>query len=276
MKKTIIDLNDVGSIEINYNYFKFNDGEPHLCLDISKGLNDFVVKTAIQSPEDLFRLLMVANILDRQYKNYEVHITYLMGQRMDRDMGSNRPVTLNIMQKVLDLIHAKKIIYSMHNEDVFSFRHDDNYTLIRPDRIWWDEVYKGMYGYIVGADKSALKHFTGEIGYPVSLIKIRDVNTGKITSIEPTEKLRDIITNTPNAPLVFVDDLCDMGGTFIAGLDKLRELGWRGKSTLFVIHAPVNKGIENVCKKFDRVITTDTCPNVKKLNIQNLTIKKYE
>lgn len=90
----ILNLVNKEASSINYSISHFPDGEVQITLDSFSRKDDILVECRITSAEELFILMQVMDILDRQEVTYSVIIYYLMGMRMDRVMDFNRPFTL--------------------------------------------------------------------------------------------------------------------------------------------------------------------------------------
>lgn len=57
---------------------------------------------------------------------------------------------------------------------------------------------------------------------------------------------------------VFIDDLCDAGGTFLGELKVLKERYPNSKFIIIVCHAVNDKGLINMCNNFDQVIVSNS------------------
>lgn len=72
------------------------DGEPQFFLTEELNRKESIdVICRISNTEDLFLLVQVGDILDRQEVEWDLHITYLMS--MDRVMSFNRPFSLKVV-----------------------------------------------------------------------------------------------------------------------------------------------------------------------------------
>lgn len=82
--------------EIKYDVTRFPDGEPQFFLTEELNRKESIdVICRISNTEDLFLLMQVGDILDRQEVEWDLHITYLMS--MDRVMSFNRPFSLKVV-----------------------------------------------------------------------------------------------------------------------------------------------------------------------------------
>lgn len=99
-------------------------------------------------------------------------------------------------------------------------------------------------------------HFSGRITY---CEKKRDPVTGKLSGFEVPE-----VKVVKGEALVLVDDICDGGGTFIGIAEKLQKYRPKHKLILYVTHGLFTKGLDELFKYFDRIVTT------------NSVVQKYE
>lgn len=84
---------------IKYKVIQFPDGEPHIVLkDIDR--KDYLsVICRICNPTDLFILMQVGDILNRQGVLFSLNITYLMSMRMDRVISYDESFSLMVNPK---------------------------------------------------------------------------------------------------------------------------------------------------------------------------------
>lgn len=87
---------------IKYKVIQFPDGEPHIVLkDIDR--KDYLsVICRICNPTDLFILMQVGDILNRQGVLFSLNITYLMSMRMDRVISYDESFSLSIVAQVIN------------------------------------------------------------------------------------------------------------------------------------------------------------------------------
>lgn len=72
---------------------------------------------------------------------------------------------------------------------------------------------------------------------------------------------------------VFIDDLCDAGGTFLGELKVLKERYPNSKFIIIVCHAVNNKGLINMCNNFDQVIVSNSHRDINyRPSNENLTV----
>lgn len=233
--------------EVGYKLFSFPDGEPHIVLEELDRKEAFIVLCRITCPSDLFILLQVGNILNRQGILFALGITYLMSMRMDRVISYNEAYSLEIVASLINSLNAfKVVILDPHSDKTcFLIKNSEPSDLDTPDN---PKV-------ICFPDKGAKDRY--EKRYPGRTIlycsKVRDLETGKIEYIK--------IENPEvysGGDICVVDDLCDAGGTFALLAPKLRELAPDAKISVYVTHMVNPKGIKTLSTCYDYVTITDS------------------
>lgn len=98
--------------------------------------------------------------------------------------------------------------------------------------------------------------------------KERNLETGRIESFEIEES-----KNCYYSTFVFIDDLCDAGGTFLGELKVLKERYPNSKFIIIVCHAVNDKGLINMCNNFDQVIVSNSHRDINyRPSNENLTV----
>lgn len=98
--------------------------------------------------------------------------------------------------------------------------------------------------------------------------KERNLETGRIESFEIEES-----KNCYYSTFVFIDDLCDAGGTFLGELKVLKERYPNSKFIIIVCHAVNDKGLVNMCNNFDQVIVSNSHRDINyRPSNENLTV----
>jgi phosphoribosylpyrophosphate synthetase len=107
--------------EIKYDVTRFPDGEPQFFLTEELNRKESIdVICRISNTEDLFLLVQVGDILDRQEVEWDLHITYLMSMRMDRVMSFNRPFSLKVVCNMLNSLGYRNIyVLEAHSSRTF-------------------------------------------------------------------------------------------------------------------------------------------------------------
>lgn len=236
---------------INYNISHFPDGEVQITLDSFSRKDDILVECRITSTEELFILMQVIDILDRQEVTYSVTIYYLMGMRMDRVMDFNRPFTLKVVSTLLSRSKAHEIrILEPHSKKIFDL--DSIFTEYTNDFLEGLKIGLLSCHQLVLPDAGAQKRYSN-VSKAVLCSKVRDEQTGKLTGFE-VKNPNDI----QNKDLLILDDLCDGGGTFCGIAAELRKYKPNANINIFVTHMVNRKGIENLAKTFNKVYFTNS------------------
>lgn len=261
--------------DIKYNITKFPDGEAHFSLYDSvlnlKGPID--VKCRITSAEELFIVLQVGDILDRFHFEWNLWISYLMSMRMDRVMDYGRPLSLKIVCNMLKTMKYRKIgVVEAHSDKTRTFLGSDRYIHYYFVHKMLSEVEDPTKCCLVLPDAGAKERYSSYTSLYGTVLfnKKRNLETGAFESFEIAK-----IDNRFNSDtFIFVDDLCDAGGTFIAELEILKEQFPEGKFGIVVCHAVNPKGLINLSKNFDFVIISDSYKNWDQSLLPNLVVKK--
>ena len=112
-------------------------------------------------------------------------------------------------------------------------------------------AYVGVIAPDLGATKRAAL-VADELGIPVfQATKVRDPETNKLSDF----KMIDDLTNFGR--YLIVDDICDAGGTFMGLADTIKTK-YDVSLHLFVTHGLFTKGFEQLRKRFDKIIATDS------------------
>ncbi len=226
------------NVPLIYNSWSFPDGQPHIILG-SKVQNEIVrITVSLTSLEELFDLLLVRDILQRNDNVIHLSIRYLMGARMDRPIDDHQPFTLKVItdmlqgfdsvqildahsQVAVDLLDATNLYPFQEVRDLLQDFDPSNTAIVIPDQ---------------GA-KARVLALVGGTGHARFVVcsKERDLATGKLSGfhIENPWRVRD--------ECVIIDDICDGGRTFVGLAKLLREAGAK-HITLFVTHGIFSKG----------------------------------
>lgn len=248
----------INNTEVKFTTFPNNETRLDLDPSILTDYNKVIWKYKTNS--DIFELFQLDNVL-QSYSEYDLYIPYLPYSRMDRVENVNTAFSLEIIVDLLSLISANNIyILDPHSEKSITLSGDVikefNYSLakqvIKDNNIDLDKTI------IVFPDKGASKRYNKN-DYPnvVTLEKVRDFATGKITSIKVSDV--DFTNQLENIEDIYIiDDLCSYGGTFVGGLKSLRDYGFTGKANLIVTHSEEALTKGSVLDEFDHVYTTNS------------------
>ena len=264
----LLNLINLNKSEIKYNLTRFPDGKPQISFPNEFDRKDSVkVICRITSAEELFILIQVGDILDRQEIVWNLFITYLMSMRMDRVMDFNRPFSLKIVCSILNTMNYRYVsILEPHSDrteqllgdrcEALEFKHNlaTRTNIVFPDA----GAYKRYKMY---------KALPNDLGYVV-FNKVRDLETGKIKEFSIEREV-----NCCYPTFTFIDDLCDAGGTFLGELKVLKEKYPDSEFKIIICHAVNIEGLIKLCNNFDHVVITNSyCDYKYKPSNDNLTV----
>lgn len=236
--------------DIKFNIIQFPDGEPHIVLENIDRKDKVTVICRISNPNDLFILMQIGDILNRQGVIFKLFITYLMSMRMDRVISFNESYSLKVVTEIINNMFPNEVtVLEPHSYKVKS--------LINAYYIPFEIPMPNFEGYLyVLPDKGAKERYNFPPHLTVYCSKVRNLSTGKLSgfSIENPE----IITNNPDMPLVVIDDLCDGGGTFVGIAAELKKIAPNRKLSIYVVHMVNPKGIIALSKNFNEVYFTNS------------------
>lgn len=256
----------------------FTDGQPHIKLEAFD--EDTVdINCRIRTPNELFKLMMVQEVLVRNGKQSRLHIKYLMGARMDRPIDDWQPATLELVSDMINFYfqgvpvsvfcpHSEAVRLLFHGykenqqaERNFYYRtiekfasNKEPFTLILPD---------------AGAGKRWFNDFQPHFSTIFKNIGVDIVECSKKRDME-TQKLSSFLVPKDVKPrCLILDDLCDGGRTFIGLAEQLRE---RGAETvaLGVCHGIFSYGYD--LKGINKIYTTNSYKehDRSKVNVYNV------
>lgn len=236
--------------QIKYEIIKFPDGEPHIVLKGIDRKEDVIVVCRIANPTDLFILMQVGDILNRQGVMFGLNILYLMSMRMDRVISYDESYSLSIVTQVInDMFPQAVYVLEPHSnkvqELIDSYR--GNIATPMPDFERCQRVYP---------DRGAMLRYNGNPKEDVMCSKVRDPQTGKLSGFKIENP--EVIDTESDKPFVVIDDLCDGGGTF-KGVAQLLGFHYPNRKRLIYVTHMVNlKGIITLSENYDKVAFTNS------------------
>lgn len=258
---------------LKYVLTKFPDGEPHIKITSEINHKDEVeVYTRICDSDDLFVLLQVGDILKRHEVVWNLHIAYLMSMRMDRVIDFNRPFSLKIVANLINSLPFTRISLLEPHSNVSEKFFYDRLLPYYGKNCTWNKQLEFSYKHrcVVLPDDGAVKRYGSTVSLDNYIIfkKTRDLETGKLTGFQIIEtKLSEDIEE-----FVFVDDLCDGGGTFVGELEVLKKQYPNKKYSLCVRHMVNPIGVQRILDNFDTLYITNSYADWDHI-IQNPKIK---
>lgn len=260
-----IDLISLEKSDIKYRIDRFPDGEVQFVLteEIDRK-EEYNVECRITNAEQLFILLQVGDILDRQGVVWVLHIHYLMGMRMDRVMSFERPFTLKIVGKMISQMgYDKCYVDTAHSIRTMIEIRDCVSLEVNPYK-FLTEVVNEPDIEIVYPDLGALRRYQGDEDEELYFEKERDIDTGRIKSFV----FKDVNNVIKGKIFMFYDDLCDAGGTFLGELEILKKMYPEAKFYIRVTHIVNEVGFDNLCKNFDKVYATESYSDWGKVAVE--------
>lgn len=244
---------------IRFESFTFPDGQPHVkVLDALNKDEQITVELSIQNPDDLFRLSLLADVLNVSWAQSTLNIRYLMGARMDREIDQFQPITLKIVaQSIRHCGFFKVRVLDPHSEDSLTCM---GATAVSPKSIVQAVLaqYDPDETIILAPDKGAAVR-TRELVQPnphhfkwrvMQALKHRDPQNGKLDGFQIPDA-----ADAKGKRVLIVDDICDGGGTFSAEATILKDAGAKSVD-LYVTHGIFSKGLP--LAGVDHVFTTNS------------------
>jgi ribose-phosphate pyrophosphokinase len=251
-----INLISLEKSQVKYESTVFPDGEPHIKLAPVDRKEDYLVICRITNPSELFILMQVANILNRQGVEWDLEIRYLMSQRMDRVITFEEAFSLELVANVINSFNARRVvIFEPHSDRAIKLI---NRSVADPKSDLFNELFHGKI-ICYPDDGAARRYMRSDVkpnGYLI-MEKKRDLeNKGKIISLEVKEL--DQTAYESARPIIITDDLCDGGGTFVWAAEILRKEFPNRTLEILVRHMVNPAGLEKLSKTFSHVYITDS------------------
>lgn len=259
----ILNLIDKTKGNVDYEIINFPDGEPHIVIKQLDRKDIVDVLCRIANPHDLFIVMQVGDILNRQEIPFSLLITYLMGMRMDRVISFNEAFSLKIVANAINSIHPEYVrIIEAHSEKAFQLIKNSEGTTFRLSQIDEDVICFPDAGAVARCRVPICKT-------TLTCSKKRDPDTGKLSGFE--------ILNPQvyqGGSICVVDDLCDGGGTFAGIASEIRKIAPDAKLNIYVTHMVNPRGIAVLSENYDHVTFTDSYFNWLNMELpDNVTCK---
>lgn len=229
--------------------FVFPCGEPHLQVKISQSYSTEWEFTGAQS---ILELMLYGDAVTRIGSMIgTLTIPYVPFGRQDRVNTQGEPLSIAVMAKIINDLHAERVVITDPHSDVTPAL--INNCVVIPQH----EVFKRYFPLtgkviLISPDGGALKkiyHLAKLTGLDViECSKKRNVKTGEI--IGTTVPVDDLTGLT----CVIVDDICDGGHTFV-GLSKVLWAHKARKVILMVTHGFFTKGLQVFDGLIDEIYT---------------------
>ncbi|WP_420551440.1 ribose-phosphate diphosphokinase [Tenacibaculum aiptasiae] len=259
---------------IEYNYFTFSGGEPHIKIITDlKGVSEVTITHRIQSFNDLGILLLATNALkNMDVKKIKVLLPYFPAARQDRLMQTGEPLSVKVYADIINAQNYESVtIFDPHSEVAPAVLNNckviDNHAFIRqitqqlPDDLL-----------LISPDGGALKKIYKVAAHlqkyeVIEGSKSRNVRTGELTGFKVyAEDLK-------GKDCLVVDDICDGGGTFLGLAQELKAKN-AGNLYLAVSHGIFSRGFEDLEKVFTKIYTTDSFKTIAHKNCEQIELKE--
>lgn len=230
----------------------FPDGQPYITLDPALRDLTLTVKWPIRNPTELFELELIRSAADGLSSRIDtLIIPYLMGARSDRLTEPGGSIPIKAVATTINSIRAERVfLFDVHSREsewlINNAFSTNNYELVTK--------YKDSDSVLIIPDAGAIRKASQYAGWNMRLtasvqcIKERNPTDGTIK----LKVLNPDLCKDRNC--VIIDDICDGGATFLAIADQIQPK----KLTLIVTHGIFSKGIHELSKKFQKIITTDS------------------
>ncbi|NVK09413.1 MAG: ribose-phosphate pyrophosphokinase [Tenacibaculum sp.] len=259
---------------IDYNFFTFSGGEPHIKI-ISKleNVTEVTITHRIQSFNDIGTLLLATNALKNMgIKKLHVVLPYFPAARQDRLMVSGEPLSVKVYAEIINTQNFESVtVFDPHSEvtpallnncrvidnhkfiELITQQLSDNLLLISPDGGALKKIYK-VAAYLQNYEV-------------VECSKSRNVKTGQLTGFKV------YADDLQGKDCLIVDDICDGGGTFL-GLAKELKAKNAGNLYLAISHGIFSKGFDELQKHFTKIFTTDSFKTIENDNCIQIELGK--
>ena len=260
-----INLVNVSKGTIGYKRVQYPDNQQDIIIneEVTDNPGPVTIKSRFSKWSDYEIIACTVSALRRlNYKEIHLYCPYLMGGRSDRDFSRGKGGTsylLDVVKPAIDLLGFQTITVIDPHSDVMgailNLRPKDNLELVAWSLL--DMNIKDIC--IVSPDAGASKKIYDLLkdgGIETELIiagKHRDVTTGSLLGFDVP-----VLPGQVNKPLVWIDDICDGGGTFIGEAKEADKNGHLGDKYLIITHGIFSQGFAALTKYFDGIYSTNS------------------
>lgn len=266
-----------GQTEIPYKGFTFNGGEVSVKLpNISCNAN-LTILARIQNSNDFFFLANIQDALKHLgIKEINLFLPYIPYARQDRLCDDGESFSLQVFCNLLNSLNFNKVTILDAHSDVApalikNVKHIDQLWVINKNLKFINRCLEGVS--FISPDAGANKKTSKIAGYFehknfIRADKLRDLTNGKIKEIVV------YADDLSNQDVVILDDICDLGGTFMGLAQKLKEKNAR-KVILHVTHAICPKGFDDLLNSgIDEIWTTNSFREIDDSRVNVFDIKE--
>lgn len=246
-----------------------------------KLLSHITVIARLQSSDDVMRLVLTNDILDRHRRSTwkRLAIPYFPYARQDRVMQPGEAFSLKAFAGVINGLGFDDVIVCDPHSDVTAAVVDNLRAIEQSELVRNHPGVRRLVAeespLLIAPDAGALKKAMAvakvlELSAPLIASKVRDVRTGEITDT----RLDDPENRVRGQSCLIVDDLCDGGRTFIELARLLRRHGARCVF-LYVTHGIFSKGYDVFESCLDGIYTTDSFLPNHVSTVPSLPVDRY-
>ena len=259
---------------IEYNYFTFSGGEPHIKIITDlENVTQVTITHRIQSFNDLGTLLLATNAIKNMgVKKINILLPYFPAARQDRLMQTGEPLSVKVYADIINAQNYESvIIFDPHSEVTPALLDNckviDNHTFIRQiTQQLSDDLL------LISPDGGALKKIYKVAAHlqkyeVIEGSKSRNVRTGELTGF------RVYADDLQGKDCLIVDDICDGGGTFLGLAQELKAKN-AGNLYLAVSHGIFNNGFDKLEKVFSKIFTTDSFKTINHKNCEQIQLNR--
>ncbi len=266
------DFKPFNGIEIQFESFTFNGGEPHIKIDPNfDRTQEVLISLRINSFQDLGFLCMAVDALrSLNVKRINLFIPYFPAARQDRVMIPGEPLSVKVYSTIINGLQLNKVtIFDPHSEVVAALLENvevsnNNRFIETALKLIKEDVL------LISPDGGALKKIYQLSSYlggikVIECSKSRDVKSGKLSGFKVYSD------DLKGKSCLIVDDICDGGGTFI-GLAKELKAKNAGNLYLAISHGIFSQGLENLKAHFTQIFTTNSIKNINELGVTQINL----
>jgi ribose-phosphate pyrophosphokinase len=265
---------------LDYKSFVFNGGEVSIKLPLICDLANRNVKilARIQNSNDFFFLANVKDALERMgARNLKVFLPCLPFARQDRLCDLGESFSLKVFCDLLNgLNFAEVTVLDCHSDVgaalINNINHVDQLGIINKDPAFINRCLQGVV--FVSPDAGANKKTAKIAGYFehksfIRADKLRDLTNGKIKEIVV------YADDLSNQDVVILDDIIDLGGTFMGLAKELKKKNAR-KVILYATHAICPKGFDDLFNSgIDEIWVTNSFREIDDPRVNVFNVKAF-
>lgn len=209
---------------------------PEYLLDTVYKEYTCVVTWDFEHEDELLHVAQLKVLLDTYVPTVTLVIKYLPYARQDKRVENESTFALSAFAVLLNSLHFAevKVLDSHNNTRAHAI---ENLVDLSPAQYIKEAYEQTKSNLILFPDTGAtLRYSNYHIGPYITAEKIRDQETGKITSFTMNGKVK-------GKTVLIVDDIADGGATFCLAAESLKKAGAK-KVHLYVTHGIFSKGKE--------------------------------